>query len=223
MTKTSSLDFPFEFKLAGADAPVGTIEGYGSMFGLMDRGGDIVMPGAFKKTLSAWRKLKQLPSMLWSHNTDMPIGTWDEMVEDDKGLKIKGQLVMGVPQAQVAHELLKAKAVRGLSIGYRTKHADMDRTTGARKLNEVELFEISLVAIPMLPEAQVTGVKSEFDAPKWEKTFRDGGLSIREAKIATSLVRKNLLREGELNGDDPIRDGLLDTLLNLRRLGMGMR
>jgi HK97 family phage prohead protease len=211
------LDFPFEVKLAGDDRPPGTIEGYGSVFGLLDRGGDMVMKGAFKKTLREWKKLKQLPQMLWSHDMSNIIGLWTDMEEDDKGLKLTGELVLEVPQAQVAYALMKRNAVKGLSIGYRTRDYEIDRTTGVRKLKEVELYEVSLVSVPMLAEAQVTGVKSgvPFDAPGWEKIFREGGLSNRDAKLATSLVRKGL-RDGDKTGEDPVRDGLRDLLLNLR-------
>lgn len=211
------LDFPLEVKLAGSDEPAGTVTGYGSMFNLMDRGGDMVMPGAFKKTLKEWKKLKQLPQMLWAHDMSNTIGIWTDMEEDEKGLKLKGELILEVPQAQVAHALLKRNAVKGLSIGYRTRDYEIDRTTGVRKLKDVELFEVSLVSVPMLPEAQVTGVKSgvPFDAPGWEKIFREGGLSNRDAKLATSLVRKGL-RDGDKTGEDPVRDGLRDLLLNLR-------
>lgn len=212
-----SLDFDLEVKLALGDEAPGTLEGYGSVFSLMDRGGDMVMPGAFKKSLREWKKLKQLPQMLWSHDMSMPIGLWTSMEEDDRGLKLKGELILDVPQAMTAHALLKRQAVRGLSIGYRTRDYEIDRVTGVRKLKEIELFEVSLVAIPMLPEAQVTGVKTNapFDAPAWEKVFRDGGLSNRDAKLATSLVR-NGLRDEVPTGKDHIRDGMRDLLLNLR-------
>lgn len=215
--KYDSLDFDLEVKLAGDESAPGTIEGYGSMFNIMDRGGDMVMPGAFKKTLREWKKMKQLPQMLWSHDMSMPIGLWTSMEEDEKGLKLKGELILEVPQAATAHALLKRSAVKGLSIGYRTRDYEIDRTTGVRKLKDVELYEVSLVAIPMLPEAQVTGVKTNtpFDAPAWEKVFRDGGLSNREAKLATSLVRKGL-RDEAPSGNDPLRDGVRDLLLNLR-------
>ena len=115
--KYDSLDFDLEVKLAEDGDTPGTIEGYGSMFNLMDRGGDMVMPGAFKKSLKEWKKLKQLPSMLWSLDMSMPIGLWTSMEEDDKGLKLKGELILDVPQAAAAHALLKRKAVKGLSIG----------------------------------------------------------------------------------------------------------
>lgn len=216
------LDFPFEIKLAADDAPTGTIEGYGSVFNIMDRGGDMVLPGAFKKSLKEWKKLKQLPPMLWSHDTSIPIGVWTDMAEDEKGLRVTGELVLEVPTAATAHALLKRGAVKGLSIGYRTRDYDIDRTTGVRRLKDVELFELSLVSLPMLPEAQVTGVKQIFDAPFWEKAFRDGGLSNREAKLATSIARKNLRDEGP-TGNDPVRDGVRELLLNLRMAQQSMR
>jgi HK97 family phage prohead protease len=90
-----------------------------------------------------------------------PIGVWTSLSENDKGLKVKGELILdGVPQAAVAHALLKRRAIKGLSIGYQTKQAEVDRTTGARMLKEVDLWEISLVTFPMMPEAQLTAVKA---------------------------------------------------------------
>lgn len=209
------LDFDLELKLSD-DGVEGTVEGYGSVFGVMDRGGDIVEPGAFKASLSEWRRRKQLPSMLWQHDTSSPIGVWTEMSEDERGLKVKGELILDVPKAAVARSLMKRGAVKGLSIGYRTREADVDRQTGARRLKKVDLYELSLVTIPMLPDAQVTGVKGEFDPNAWERAFRDEGLSIREAKLATSVARKLACRDGGRVAPDA-RDGLADVLLSLRK------
>jgi HK97 family phage prohead protease len=216
-------DVACELKLAdtGADVKDGTIEGYASVFNLLDRGGDIVMPGAFKKSLAEWRKLKQMPSMLFAHDMKQPIGVWTEIAEDDKGLRVKGELVLEVQKGAEVHALLKRKALSGLSIGYRTLEDEYDRQTGARRLKRVELWEISLLAIPMLAEAQIDGVKTEFDAPQWERAFRDGGLSNREAKLATSIARK-ALREGE-RPEPPRRDGARDVLMEVRRVGQILR
>jgi uncharacterized protein len=214
--------FDCEIKLAGdgADTTVGTVEGYGSMFGLLDRGGDIMEPGAFKATLGDWRKRKQLPAMLWQHQHDNPVGVWNSIVEDEKGLKVSGQLVMDVPQATVARALIKAGAVKGLSIGYQTRDAQVDRTTGARLLKKVDLWEISLVTIPMLPEAQISGVKGAFDPNSLERALRDEGLSIREAKLAVSVVRKTVFRDG---GQNTPRDGAADVLMSLRKASEALR
>lgn len=213
------LDFHCEVKLAADDgAQAGTIEGYASVFNLIDQGGDIVLPGAFKSSLSEWRRKKQSVPMLWQHDPSQPIGIWNELVEDEKGLKAKGTLILDVPQAAAVRALVKAGAVGGLSIGYRTKEAEIDRTTGARKLKKVDLWETSLVTFPMLPEAQVTGVKAaaNFDPGSWEKAFRDEGLSNREAKLATSVARKLVSRD-EGRTEPAHRDGAADVLMAVRK------
>lgn len=218
MAGAATLDFECEIKLTGAedDKAVGTIEGYASVFNIMDRGGDIVLPGAFKRTLADWKKKKQLPPMLWQHDPHTPIGVWTDLVEDEHGLKVVGELIMEVGQAATVRALIKAGAVRGLSIGYQSKEASLDRATGARLLKAVDLWEISPVTFPMLPEAQIGGVKGDFDAQKWERAFRDEGLSSREAKAATSAARKLILRDGG-RSDAGTRDGKTDVLLSLRR------
>lgn len=206
------LDFDCELKFAD---DTGIVEGYASVFGLLDRGGDIMMPGAFKATLADWRRKKSLPPMLWQHRPEMPIGVWTDLTEDEKGLKASGQLIMEVPQAAVCRALIKGGAVKGLSIGYRTIDADIDRTTGARHLKKVDLWEISPVTFAMLPEAQITGVKG-FDDRSLEQAFRDEGLSIREAKLAVSVVRKQVLRD-EGQTEPAFRDGMKDALMSLRK------
>lgn len=214
-------DLACEFKLLAGDT-AGTLEGYGSVFNLVDMGGDIVLPGAFSKSIAELkRKDKPLP-MLWQHDSRNPIGVWTNLTENDKGLKVKGELILEVPQAASAHALLKRGAVSGLSIGFITKQADIDRKTGARRLKSVDLMEISLVTFPMMPEAQLTGVKADFDAPAWEKAFRDGGLSNREAKLATSKAREMVLRDGE-RPEPPQRDAVRDVLMSMRKASTALR
>lgn len=215
------LDFGCEFKFADENG-AGTVDGYASVFNLLDRGGDIVLPGAFKKSLAEWKRKKQPVPMLWHHDPSDPIGVWTELVEDEKGLKVQGQLILDVPQAQNVRALMKGGAVKGISIGYRTKEADIDRQTGARKLKVVELWEASLVTFPMMPEAQVTAVKGEFDPNAWERAFRDEGLSNREAKLATSVARKLVLRDGRATGPAP-RDGVADVLMEMRKASQALR
>lgn len=220
----TKMDFLTELKLLNEDDDsVGTIEGYGSVFNLMDRGGDIVLPGAFKRSLAEWKKKKMPVPMLWQHNSDEPIGIWDEIVEDEKGLRVKGSLVLEVPKAVEVRALIKRKAVSGLSIGYQTKQSETDPKTGVRKLKEITLWEISPVTFPMMPEAQISGVKnSNFDARGWEKSFREGGLSRSDAMIATSIARKLFLRDEGI-GEPPHRDDATDVLLSLRRFQQSVR
>lgn len=212
----SRLDFDCEIKLLDNGA-AGVIEGYGSLFGLMDRGGDIMMPGAFKASLAELKRKKSLIPMLWQHDSSSPIGTWPEVVEDEKGLKVKGELILEVPQANVARSLMQKGAVKGLSIGYRTLDYDIDRSTGARRLKKVELWEISLVTFPMLPEAQITSVKNaNFDARELEDALRDAGISRSDAKNAIAVFRKTLQRDVGETGPE-LRDAATDALKSIRK------
>ena len=126
------------------------IEGYASLFGSVDQGGDIVDKGAYSKSLTSDRKVK----MLWQHDPREPIGIWDEVREDAQGLYVKGRLLPPVARAREAAALTRAGAIDGLSIGYRTVKATKDEG-GRRHLSEVELWEVSLVTFPMLPEARL--------------------------------------------------------------------
>lgn len=210
------LDFGCEFKFADGDDGAGVIEGYASVFGLLDRGGDIVQAGAFRKSLADWKRKKQMVPMLWHHDPHQPIGVWTELTEDDKGLKVTGQLFLDVPKAAEVRAYIKGGAVGGLSIGYVSKDTEIDRTTGARLLKTVDLWEISPVTFPMLPEARIGGVKT-FDPNALERALRDeAGLSHREAKAAISVFRQHL-RDGG-NPDDAARDGKADVLMSMRRL-----
>ena len=157
------MDLGLELKFAGG-APVLTegsvIEGYASLFGLADQGGDAVMPGAFAASLKRLADKGDKVRMLWQHDPTKPIGVWEEIREDAKGLWVKGRLLPDVALAREAAALISAGAIDGLSIGYRTKRAERD-AAGVRRLVEVELWEVSLVTFPMLPEAKVDRKEGE--------------------------------------------------------------
>jgi hypothetical protein len=217
------LGFDCEIKLAGDEATTGTIEGYASVFNVMDRGGDIVMPGAFKATLADWRRRKSMPPMLWYHDPTCPIGVWSELEEDEKGLKVKGELILDVPQASVVRSVMRAGAVKGLSIGYRCGDHEIDRTTGARKIKKLDLFEISPVTFPMLPEAQITGIKGDFNPRELERMLRaDANLSSADAVKAVAIFKKHL-RDGGGQPEPGTRDGGPDMLMSLRKASAALR
>ena len=92
--------------------------------------------------------------MLWQHDPARPIGVWDEVREDKKGLWVKGRILADVQAGAEALALIQAGAIEGLSIGYRTIRAEKSQK-GTRLLHEVDLWEVSLVTFPMLPEARV--------------------------------------------------------------------
>jgi phage prohead protease, HK97 family len=135
------------------------IQGYASVFGVKDRGGDIVMPGAYAASLRRMAAAGGRVRMLWQHDQGQPIGVWDEVVEDAQGLRVKGRLLPEVEKGREAAALMAAGAVDGLSIGYRTVRAEK-LPEGGRKLIELELWEVSLVTFPMLPIARASA-KSE--------------------------------------------------------------
>ncbi|MBU2483898.1 MAG: HK97 family phage prohead protease [Alphaproteobacteria bacterium] len=144
-----------DIKAIGDD---GTFSGYASVFNVKDRGGDIVMPGAFRKSLQTYPPGKV--KLLWQHASDEPIGTWVKFEEDGRGLKAEGKIILETAKGREVHALMKAGAVDGLSIGFRTIRDEMDRQKGARLLHELELREVSIVTFPMNEDATVTSVKN---------------------------------------------------------------
>jgi uncharacterized protein len=130
------------------------ISGYASLFNAADQGGDVVLPGAYAASLAALAAAGRGVKMLWQHDPAQPIGVWDEVREDARGLWVSGRLLPEVEKGREAAALIAAGAVDGLSIGYRTKRASKD-AEGRRLLAEVELWEVSLVTFPMLGQARV--------------------------------------------------------------------
>lgn len=137
-------------------------EGHGAVFGNVDLGGDVILPGAFKRTLALHKAQDTLPAMFWMHDMSRIPGKWLDMVEDDKGLVTKGELAP-TDLGKEVHTLLKMDAVRGLSIGYISKEFDYN-TDGVRVIRDVDLLEVSIVSIPMNPKAQIQHVKSRLSA-----------------------------------------------------------
>jgi HK97 family phage prohead protease len=140
----------------------GAIEGYASLFGEVDQARDMVMPGAFAQTLKA-RGLRKIP-MLFQHDPSEPVGVWLEIAEDWRGLRARGRLIPEVMRARELLSLIKAGAIDGLSIGYRTVRGQIDPKSRVRKLYQVDLWEISIVTFPLLSGARVSAVKQA--APK---------------------------------------------------------
>lgn len=190
--------FTLSLKATGDD---GTIEGYGSVFGVRDNWDDIIAKGAFSASLADHKAAGTMPAMLWQHEADEPIGVWTEMKEDAKGLYIKGQLVLETMRGKEAHALLKAGALNGLSIGFMSKQWSYDTETDIRTLTEVDLWEVSLVTFPANEKARVTNVKASPDdlaTPKdAERILREAGFSKTDATAIVSRV----MRMGETRSE----------------------
>lgn len=169
-----------------------TVEGFGSVFNNVDSYGDIVMPGAFAKSIAT-----RTPAMLWQHRSDMPIGVWDEMEETKRGLRVKGR-IFETAAGNDAYTLAKGGALSGLSIGYSTRNYEIDEKKKVRKLIELELFEVSLVTFPANEKATITQVKNRPDTIRaFEEYLREGGFSHQDATTVALHGFKALTHPGE--------------------------
>jgi HK97 family phage prohead protease len=138
------------------------VQGYASLFGVPDQGGDVVQKGAYVASLKRLAARGARAKMLWQHDPGQPIGVWDEVREDATGLWVKGRILSEVERGREVAALLAAGAIDGLSIGYRTVKSERNGK-GQRLLSELELWEVSLVTFPMLPEARVAAKASAPD------------------------------------------------------------
>lgn len=212
-------DFALETKAIGDE---GEFEGYASVFGNVDQGGDVVEPGAFIESIVQAKKDGRTIPMLWQHDQREPIGVWSDLSEDAKGLFVKGRLLVDFdPLAKRAHGLLKAKALGGMSIGYRylPGHAEQDeKRPGVTRLKKIDLREVSLVTMPMNMQARVTSVKSILDGGRlptvreFEEHLRDAGFSKSLAAAIAAKATPHLRGEPEAKASEPA--AFLRALLN---------
>lgn len=198
MTETKALPVAFNAKSVRND---GSFEGYASTYGNIDAGYDVVMPGAFAKSLEERPAGKV--KMLWQHDPAQPIGVWTGMTEDSKGLFVKGRILREVQKGAEAYALMKEGVIDSMSIGYRTLESDYT-AGGVRQLKELGLMEVSLVTFPMNDQATVTTVK-DFNPRELERGLRDVGLSRGDAVKAVAFL-KDRLRDAGGNVDLGHRD-----------------
>lgn len=196
----------------------GFFSGYGAVFGNVDWYNDVILPGAFAKSLEKWAEKNKMPPVLWNHNDGEPIGVYTNIYEDEKGLFVEGRLLIDdVPRAKSTHALLKAGAIDGLSIGYKTKKANQ-QTNGIRELIELDLGEISIVTMPANEESLITSVKSKLEEgelptlPEFEKFLRESGFSKSQATAIAGKGLRHLLSESE---DEKLQAKSISTALSI--------
>lgn len=131
----------------------GFFEGYASLFGVADLGRDVVMPGAFRATLA--QRTANGVKQLWQHDPRHPVGEWLDIAEDHRGLRVLGRLDLELPKARELHRLITRGSVDGLSIGFKAESERRDPSTGLRQLEKLDLWEISIVSFPLLPQARI--------------------------------------------------------------------
>lgn len=201
-----NLTFPLEIKgLHDRE-----FEGHGSIFGNIDLGGDVVVKGAFARSLDQHRESGSMPAMFWMHQPDKVPGKWLDISEDDDGLPVKGVLAP-TPLGDEVHTLLQFKAVTGLSIGYRTIKHDYHRD-GHRLIKEAELWEVSVVSLPMNPLAQVVHVKTQLsERGEYVPSLREFESILRDVGCTQSVSKKIISKiYDEEKKPDSYRDGEQD-------------
>jgi HK97 family phage prohead protease len=162
--------------------------GYASIFNRVDRGRDIVMKGAFARSIR--ERGKRGIKVLWQHDPREPVGVLEDIHEDDVGLYVKARLLTDVRRAREARALMAAAALDGLSIGYRAVVADRDEKTGMRVLRDVDLWEVSLVTFPMQEAARITSYKS--CPPPSPGAWAEVGQALNDLRTRVSACTRSL-------------------------------
>lgn len=151
------LTIPFKVTKQVNDDEYFRFEGYASTYNNVDLGDDMVTEGAFENTLKT--KAPSDINLLWQHNIDMPLGVYEEIRNDKNGLFVRGKMPKEHSQVKDVMALMKCGAIKSMSIGYIPTKFDYD-DRGIRLLKEIDLYEISLVTMPMNPKAVITGTKA---------------------------------------------------------------
>ena len=226
-----------------AERAEGHFTGYGSTFGNVDSDSDIIMPGAFARSLADLKSKSQMPAMLFSHERSRPIGDYLEAKEDDRGLWLEGQLWVDGPHpnqdALTARRMMLGPAGAGMSIGFWVRGEEIDRESGIRKITDAKLVEVSVVSFPANEEARTTGVKGDNDfiallcerfddvhtARDFERFLRDAGCSREKAKALAANWRAKADPRDEAAGGkaDPRDEADLALMTRLARSLEGYR
>jgi uncharacterized protein len=169
-----------------APSDAGEFSGYAVIWNDRNGHAERVQRGAFTRTIAEHKRAGTKPLMLWSHDQREIIGVWDELIEDDKGLFVRGRIVLSTTRGKEVFDLLKAGAVNGLSIGFRSgvgkRGAD-----GVRVLTEIDVAEISVVGLPSANRARITSVRSSGRASESAAAFIE---ACRKAKCALATQGK---------------------------------
>lgn len=182
-----NLSFKLELKENDDDLDFVTLEGLASTFGNIDRAGDIIEKGAFKKTIKLMKSGERVVRLLNQHRMDQPIGIVDSLKETDEGLLMIARMPRENSMVKDMVPLLKMKALNDFSIGFNiTESENLDN--GNRIIKEVDLWEVSVVTIPANEKAKITSVKKEENPMANNNVEKDD--KVVDAIKAESIVSK---------------------------------
>lgn len=202
---------PMELKFSGdKSADVGTFSGYGSVYSVIDDGGDLIAPGAFADSLAKYKAQGRSIPMYMQHGAALgadprPVGVWTSVTEDANGLKVEGKLIgLDTETGRYNYALVREGAMTGLSIGYRAIKSEYGKKPGdpRRTIKSAVLGEISIVDQPMNAHARLTGLKSIEDLmtmPEAEDYLKSLGMSGTQATAFISRIKR-------LGSGDPSED-----------------
>ena len=230
---------PLEVKFA--DASSGEFDGYGAVFGNVDSHGDVIVPGAFAASLAEYKARGTMPTMYAQHGPalggdPLPVGVWQEMEEDAKGLRVRGRIsALDTDYGRRIRSLVQDGALKGLSIGYNlaTNGATYGKKPGEpkRTLKAVRLIEVSLVHQASNDRARVESIKSRLDSDE-PPTLREIEEALREppfnlsrkqaAAFAAGGYKSLLARESEGGEASPPEAKALSDLAGVLR-GFSLR
>tara|TARA_Y100001938_G_C8092794_1_gene436123 strand:- start:253 stop:918 length:666 start_codon:yes stop_codon:yes gene_type:complete len=196
-----TLDFECDYKGIETEED-GSFEGYASVFNNKDLGNDVIKQGAFTKSIYD-KKPRQI-KLLYQHKTDEPIGVIDSLMEDKRGLKIKGRLAMATQKGREVYELMKMGALDSMSIGYKLSPDDYKYSEKQKKrtITNLDLMEVSMVTFPMNPRAKITKVKlAEMNVRELEKYLCDVGMSNSVAKQSANILYKSFNKDEIMQRD----------------------
>ena len=166
----------------------GKFEAYVSIFNNVDYADEVIVKGAFAESLQ-----RKLPKIAWSHNWEEIIGTVESATEDERGLKIVGQLVLSVQKAKEAYDLMKAGAIDEFSIGYGVLSARYEEREGKsiRILEKLDLYEVSPVLVGCNNQTELLDIKSAEQKVAEIKEINDEGIRVVLADDTEVILKKN--------------------------------
>lgn len=210
----------FPLALKAAPDGEGRFSGYVSVFGTPDSYREVVAPGAFKASLAATTAAGRKIPMLWQHNMAEPIGHWDKLEEDEKGLYGEGTLWLDVaPYSRIAQRGMQAGCISGLSIGYFVTADSWNDVERTRTLTAVELVEASVVTDPAHADARIDVVKAKLAAGEkitdreFEAALREGigfSRSAAEDIAASGFKAWNRREPGQPQANHGALSGLIE-------------
>lgn len=195
-------------------ATEGSFSGYGSAFNVVDSHKDTIMPGAFADVIKAGNPVHVYVNHGWLRG-ELPVGKWNGLQEDAKGLFGDASLEMKMPAAMNAYWAVKGELVKGLSIGYKVDPSGIERNSdGGRAIHRIKaLKEISIVDVGSNTQATITDVKfadcdiksaiEEMETIRdLERFLRDVGSFDQAMAKAVAIKARDLFAQRDVGNDE---------------------